>query len=181
MDFRNIAQLVNAETIPEASTVQEVEILKLTVDNSESISNIEKAKQLLVGEKEARENRADINGTGSGSRSASSSQGSKGEYRSGYSPYDGNRIYRSESDKEKARKYADGCFKASKDRALKSRRPDWDIVSAINRSAADRRKTESELRWEARKRGMKKGFLQMLVAAGEAIIESLYLEKRREK
>lgn len=174
----DIIKSINDEMIQEMLSNQYVEPLTIKIDNSKSAENLEKTRKSLISEKESKERLASgtYRPSASSSSSSTTSQTSN-SYNSGSSSYRSYVSYmpKTETEEEKAKKFANQCAKDAIKKAGTTKR-DWDIVSSINKSSQDKSKTPKEIAKEKRHRKWKKTTLRSVIAIGKTAIEILYLK-----
>lgn len=186
-NFSDLARKINEENQKTETIAQEAQPFKSVLDNSETEELIEKARQSLIAEKNGSESKTSINGSGAQSSSGQKTPSSGSPYtRNGTgtqssagaqpyrSPYVGTSNYNKTEDiDEKARKYSKCCVQASME-SIKKTKNNWDIVSAVNQSFEDRRKSEKQLLKERRKQDRKEARAQLLLEFGCLTIENFY-------
>lgn len=173
----DIIKSINDEMIQEMLSNQYVEPLTIKIDNSKSAENLEKTRKSLISEKESKERLASGTYRPSASSSGNTTSQTTSSYNSGSSSYRSYVSYmpKTETEEEKAKKFANQCAKDAIKKAGTTKR-DWDIVSSINKSSQDKSKTPKEVAREKRNRKWKKTALRSMIAIGKTAIEILYLK-----
>ena len=183
-NFSDLARKINEENQKSGVIVQEAQPFKSTLDTSETDEFIEKARQSLIGEKDA-SNKGNIAGTAKtqtsssayGQRTANGQTQQSGTAQSAYrSPYVGGTVYpgtKAEDIDTKAKKYSQKCIQVSID-VEQSSKNNWDIVSVINESYADKKKSAEQRAKDKKKKRDKESTAQLFLELGCITIESFY-------
>jgi len=176
----DLQDLINSESLESMLANKYVEPLKTPIDNTASLEALEQTRQAIIGEREER-NRSSLGGQPAGpgqttskttSSSSSTSTTSTSTTSRGWSGYTTTKVITPE---EKAKTYANKIVKSAVDKA-KTSKPEWDIVSAVNNAASDKKRSASEIKKDVRNIRVRKLAWRALISLAKTTIEILYLK-----